>query len=108
MDFTRLAFLTLTLLALAFPVRRYVLWFHEHGFDLERLAAEVTVNAPATGLVGSMLIASAATIIFIIGEAFLRRDWLSLICVPVTLLCGVAVGLPFYLWMRLRPLHRLP
>ena len=34
-----------------------------------------------------------------------RRDWFSLICVPVTLIFGVAVGLPFYLYLRLRPLR---
>ena len=56
-------------------------------------------------MVGAILIASAATIILIVGEAFLRRDWLSLICVPITLVFGVGVGLPFYLWLRLRPLH---
>ena len=106
MDFTRLSFLGLTLLALAFPVRRYVMWFTEYGFDWERLVAEVTITEPATGLVGSILIASVATIIFIIGEAVLRRDWLSLICVPITLIFGVGVGLPFYLYLRLRPLHR--
>ena len=105
MDFTRLSFLALTLLALIFPVRRYVVWLMEHGLDIERLIAEVTVNDPSTGLVGAILIASAATIILIIGEAFLRRDWLSLICVPITLIFGVGVGLPFYLWLRLRPLH---
>lgn len=87
MDFTRLSFLALTLLALIFPVRRYVIWFSEHGFDLERLIKEITVNDPATGLVGAVLIASAGTIILIVGEAFLRRDWLSLICVPITLIC---------------------
>lgn len=107
MDFTRLSFLSLTLLALIFPVRRYMLWFSEHGLDFDQLIAEVTVNGPATGLVGAILIASAATIILIIGEAFLRRDWLSLICVPATMLFGVAVGLPFYLWMRLRPIHSI-
>lgn len=105
MDFTRLSFLALTLLALIFPVRRYANWFAEHGLDFELLIREVTVNDPSTGLVGAILIASAATIVLIIGEAFLRQDWLSLICVPVTLVFGVGVGLPLYLWMRLRPLH---
>ena len=105
MDFTRLSFLTLTLLALAFPVRRYVEWFAENGPDFELLISEVTINGPATGLVDAILITSAATVILIIGEAFLRRDWWSLICVPATMFFGVSVGLPFYLWMRLRPLH---
>lgn len=105
MDFTRSSFLALTLLALVFPVRRYVEWFAENGPDFALLVAEVTINGPATGLVDAILIVSAATIILIIGEAYLRRDWLSLICVPATMVFGAGVGLPLYLWMRLRPLH---
>ena len=107
MDFTRLSFLTLTLLALAFPVRRYVEWFAANGPDFGLLVAQLTVNDPATGLVDAILITSAATVILIIGEAFLRRDWWSLICVPATMVFGAGVGLPLYLWMRLRPIHSL-
>ncbi len=107
MDITRLSFLALTVLALVFPVRRYIQWFGEHGPDFRLLASEVTANGPATGLVDAILIASAATIILIIGEAYLRRDWWSLICVPATMVFGVGVGLPFYLWMRLRPIHSI-
>ena len=105
MDATRLFYLALTLVALAFPVRRFVAWFWEHGLDLGLLVEAVTVNEPAKGVTMAVLIASLATLAFIIGEAWTRRDWFSLICVPVTLIFGVAVGLPFYLYLRLRPLH---
>ncbi|MEM1163448.1 MAG: DUF2834 domain-containing protein [Pseudomonadota bacterium] len=105
MDFTRLSFLALTLAALAFPARRMILWLSEHGLDFDLLIAELTASDPARSVTGAVLIASAAALIFMIGEAFVRRDWLSLVCVPVTLVFGVAVGLPMYLYLRLRPLY---
>ena len=105
MDVTRGMFLALTLAALAFPVRRFVLWLHEHGLDVQLLLAELTVNDPARSVTAAVLIASAAALVFMIGEAFVRRDWWSLVCVPITLVFGVAVGLPLYLFLRLRPLN---
>ncbi|MEM7742170.1 MAG: DUF2834 domain-containing protein [Pseudomonadota bacterium] len=105
MDPTRLAYLALTLLALAFPVRRFVLWTQEHGLDLALLWQELTVNEPARSVTGAVLIASVAALLFMIGETFTRRDWWSLVAVPVTLIFGVGVGLPFYLFLRLRPLR---
>ena len=104
MDLTRATFLGLTIAALAFPVRRMVLWVSEHGLDFDLLLGDLTASDPARSVTAAVLIASAALIVFIIGEATLRRDWLSMICIPVTLVFGVAVGLPLYLYMRLRPL----
>ncbi len=104
MDLTRTIFLGLTIAALAFPVRRMILWLSDHGMDLDKLIADLTVNEPAMAVTGAVLIASAALIVFIIGEATIRRDWLSMVCIPVTLIFGVAVGLPLYLYLRLRPI----
>lgn len=105
MDVSRTIYLLLAVLGLVFPVRRFILWFHENGLDLSALAAALSVNDPALGLTSAVAIGSAATLVFIIGEATTRRDWNSLVCVPVTLIFGVAVGLPLYLYMRLRPLR---
>ena len=104
MDVTRTLYLLLTLAALVFPVRRFVTWVWENGLDMQALVADLTATDPARSVSMAVLIASFATLIFIIGEAFTRRDWWSLICVPVTLIFGVAVGLPLYLYLRLRPL----
>jgi hypothetical protein len=102
MDVSRTLYAILFLAALAFPVRRFVLWFQENGFDWSRLIAEVTATQLGTGVTGAVLIASLAAIIFMIGECITRRDKLSIIAVPVTLVFGVAVGLPLYLYLRLR------
>lgn len=104
MDLPRLIFLGLTLSALAFPVRRMVGWLHANGFDFAMLAADLTAGDAVRSVTGAVLIASAAVVVFVVGEATIRRDWLSMICIPVTLIFGVAVGLPLYLYMRLRPL----
>lgn len=105
MDLARLIYLAIALAGLAFPVRRFVLWFQDHGMDFDLLMAELTATDPMKGVTSAVIIASFATIVFIIGEATARRDWFSMICVPVTLIFGVAVGLPFYLYLRLRPLR---
>lgn len=105
MDVSRTIYLLLTLLALAFPVRRFLIWFNEHGFDLPALWADLSATDPVKGVTFALVLASLATLVFIIGEATTRRDWWSLVCVPVTLIFGVAVGLPLYLYMRLRPLR---
>ena len=103
MTTSRVIYALITLAALAFPVRRFVLWFHDNGFDLPALWVELSATPVSLGLTGSLVLASAAAIIFIIGECLTRRDRLGLIAVPVTLIFGLAVGLPFYLFLRLRP-----
>ena len=104
MDLTRLIFLGLTIAALAFPVRRMVLWIQKHGLDWSLLISDLTASDPARSVTGAVIIASASVIVFIVGEATIRRDWLSMVCIPVTLVFGLAVGLPLYLYLRLRPL----
>jgi len=104
MDVSRTLYAILFLTALVFPVRRFVLWFQDHGFDLDLLIAEVTATEPAKGVTGAVIIASLAAIIFMVGECVTRRDRLSIVAVPVTLVFGVAVGLPLYLYLRLRPI----
>ena len=104
MDVSRTLYLVLAVAALVFPVRRFLTWFNANGFDLPALWLELMVSEPTKGVTGAVVIASLATLIFIVGEATTRRDWLSMVCVPVTLIFGVAVGLPLYLYMRLRPL----
>lgn len=103
MDIGRVLYLLLALAGLAFPVRRFVIWFGEHGADWQALAAAVTANAPARGLTGALIITSIACVVFMVGECWARRDRVSIVAVPVTMLLGPAVGLPLYLYLRLRP-----
>lgn len=104
MDISRAIYLVLFLAALAFPVRRFILWVWENGLLWGPLIADLTASDPARSVTGAVLVASLAALVFMVGEAFTRRDWLSLSAVPVTLIFGVAAGLPLYLFLRLRPI----
>lgn len=97
-------FLALTVFGLVFPTRRFALWFTENGLDFSAFRVAVTVNAATTGMVTSVVIVVAACVVFMISEALARQDPISLVAVPVTVLLGPAVGLPLYLFLRLRPL----
>lgn len=102
---SRLAYLGLTGLALAFPVRRYVMWFAEHGLSWRGLIQAVSLNDATIGLATTMVVVSTAVIVFVIAESNARHDRFGLVAIPVTLVFGPGVGLPFYLFLRLRPLH---
>ena len=95
-------YLVLALLGLAFPVRRFANWLAETGGDWTALVAVATANEPTRGMVDALIIVSTASVLFMIGECVARRDRVSIIAVPVTILLGPAVGLPLYLYLRLR------
>lgn len=95
-------FLLLALLGLAFPVRRFATWFAETGGDWPALIAIATANQPARGMVDALVIVSTAAVFFMIGECVARRDRVSAVAIPLTILLGPAVGLPLYLYLRLR------
>ena len=105
MNASRAIYALITLAALAFPVRRFVLWLMEHGPDAELAVREISASYLSLGLTGSLVLTSLATLVFIVGECITRRDRLGLIAVPVTLCLGSTVGLPFYLCLRLRPVE---
>ena len=102
MDFGRTIYLLLALAGLAFPVRSFGVWFATGG-DWQALAAAATASAPARGMAEALVIVSTAAVIFMVAECWARRDRVSILAVPVTILLGPAVGLPLYLSLRLRP-----
>ena len=103
MDFGRTIYLLLALAGLAFPVRSFGVWFATGG-DWRALAEAVTASGPVRGMAEALIIVSTAAVIFMVAECWARRDRLSLIAIPVTILLGPAVGLPLYLYLRLRPI----
>lgn len=102
MDLSRTLYLLLALLGLVFPVRRFAQWFDSHGVDLALLTETLMGNLLTRGITDALIIVSTACIVFMVGECWLRRDRLSTIAIPTTLLLGPAVGLPLYLFLRLR------
>jgi len=50
-----------------------------------------------------VLIAGIALTVWVVAETTVRRNWLALIVLPVTLGIGISCGLPLYLYLRTRP-----
>ena len=103
MDIGRLVCLLLVLAGLVFPVRRFAAWFASGG-DWEALALAVTASEPARGMTDALVIVSTTAVVFMVAECRARRDRSSPVAIPATTLLGPAVGLPLYLYLRLRPL----
>ncbi|MEM7668456.1 MAG: DUF2834 domain-containing protein [Pseudomonadota bacterium] len=98
----RWLYLILALLGLVLPARRYATWLSQNGFDGDALSAAMTANLITTGLTGTIMVVTAAVLVFIFTECLARRDGLAAICLPITCVLGVGVGLPFYLFLRQR------
>jgi len=104
MSALRLTYLALTILGALVPMYYFVAWFGANGWSLSAMLDAWHVNDATSGLVWDLTIAAVALTVFIIAEATVRRDWLSLIAIPATFCIGVSCGLPLYLFLRSRPL----
>ncbi|MEM7506900.1 MAG: DUF2834 domain-containing protein [Pseudomonadota bacterium] len=101
-SWARASYLGLALCGLIFPARRYGAWLLENGFDVGALQVALTQTPITAGLTGTVFVVTTATVVFIVAECRARRDPAAMMCVPLTLLFGVAFGLPFYLYLRQR------
>ncbi|MEM0943412.1 MAG: DUF2834 domain-containing protein [Pseudomonadota bacterium] len=99
---SRPIYLILALAGAAIPLRRYISWISENGFDGGAAMAAVSANGLTLGLGGTMLIVTLAVLVFIVTECAARRDEVAILAAPVTLVMGVAAGLPLYLFLRSR------
>lgn len=82
------------------PMRYFLEWFRENGFDLAGMLDAWHVNAATSGLVWDLTIAAVALTVWILAEAACRRMWLGLLAIPATFAIGVSCGLPLYLFLR--------
>ncbi len=101
---SRIIYLILTIVGAVVPMFYFIRWFEEFGYSLSAMGAAWNVNDATTGLTYDLTIAAVALTVFIIVEARVRRDWLSLIAIPATFCIGVSCGLPLYLFLRTRKL----
>lgn len=99
----RLVYLVLTVIGATLPMYYFVTWLAANGWSLGAMVAAWSVNDATTGLVWDLTVAAVALTVFVIAEAWVRRDPLSLIAIPATFLVGVSCGLPLYLFLRSRP-----
>ena len=104
MSTLRLIYLALTILGTLLPMRYFLAWFRDNGFNLSAMLDAWHANAASSGLVWDLTITAVALTVWIIAEVYVRRDyWVALICIPATFLIGVSCGLPLYLLLRTRP-----
>ena len=99
----RLIYLALAIAGAILPLRHFIAWFNENGYDLGGMIAAWNVNAATTGLVWDLTIAAISLTVFIVVETYVRRDYWMLIAIPATFCIGVSCGLPLYLYLRSRP-----
>ncbi len=100
----RILYLILAIVGAVLPMRYFIAWFNENGWSLTAMVEAWHANAATSGLVWDLTIAAVALTVFVIAEATVRRDWLSLVAIPATFGIGVSCGLPLYLFLRSRRL----
>jgi Terpene cyclase DEP1 len=99
----RLVYLALAIWGAIHPLYWFVTYMRETGTGLSGLIDAWYVNASTTGLTWDLTIAAIALTVWIIAETARSRAWVNLVAIPATFCIGVSCGLPFYLWLRSRP-----
>ena len=104
----RWIYLGLVILGTILPMRYFIAWFQENGFDLSKMVEAWHANAASSGLVWDLTIAALALTIWIIAEVYVRKDyWVGIVSIIATFCIGVSAGLPLYLLLRSRPVKGL-
>lgn len=100
----RHAYLALCLLGLALPYWKLVPWLLDHGLNLTFLFQELFATRIGAFFGLDVVVSALALFVFIFAEG--RRLSLSLLWLPVltTLIVGVSLGLPLFLYLRQRQL----
>jgi Terpene cyclase DEP1 len=102
----RHAYLGLCLLGIALPYWQLLPWVMEHGLNLALLCQELFATRIGAFFGLDVIVSAVVLFVFIFSEA--RRIALPPVWLPVvaTLLVGVSLGLPLFLFLRQRQLDR--
>jgi hypothetical protein len=101
----RKIYLFLVVAGTILPMRYFLQWFGENGFDLMGMVDAWHANAASSGLVWDLTVSAVALIVWMVAEVYQRKDyWVLALCIPATFCVGVSCGLPLYLFLRARPL----
>ena len=101
----RLLWLALAVWGALHPTARSLAWLRDNGGGIGGLIRAWQANAATSGLVWDLAIAALALICWILAETYVRKNWEALLAIPATLLLGPGCGLPFYLFLRARPIR---
>jgi hypothetical protein len=102
----RVVFLLLAIWGTIHPMYYFITWFQAEGWDIMAMVDAWHVNAATSGLVWDLTIAAVSLTVWIVVEAFQKKNWLSLLAIPATYCIGVSCGLPLYLYLRSRVVYR--
>lgn len=103
MSAMRWIFLGLAIWGAIMPMRYFGPWIAENGFDLPALVALWKANPAVTGIYWDLVISAIVLTVWVVFEAFARRNWLGLLAIPATWMVGVSFGLPLFLFLRSKP-----
>ncbi|PLS23128.1 DUF2834 domain-containing protein [Neptunicoccus cionae] len=99
----RMIYLALTVAGTILPMRYFLQWFGENGFDIMGMVDAWHANAASSGLVWDLTVSAAALVVWMCAEVYQRKDyWVLALCLPATFGIGVSCGLPLYLFLRAR------
>jgi hypothetical protein len=93
-------YLTLCFLGLLLPYWQFVPWLFEHGLNLSLFWRQLFVNRIGAFFGMDVLVSAVALIVFTRVESRrlgIGRRWLPVLA---TMLVGVSLGLPLFLYMR--------
>jgi hypothetical protein len=97
-------YLVLCFVGAALPCWKLLPWLIEHGLNLSLLCHELFATRIGAFFGLDVIVSAFVLFVFIFAEG--RRLRLSLLWVPIlaTLLVGVSLGLPLFLYLRQRQL----
>jgi len=98
----RLIYLALFVWGTIHPMVWFIRHMRDTGTGLRGLIEAWFTNASTTGLVLDVTIAAIATIVWIVAETRVRRNWTALVAIPFIICIGLSSGLPLYLLLRTR------
>jgi Terpene cyclase DEP1 len=96
----RYVYLVLCLVGVLVPYWQFVPWFLDHGLDIPVFAQQLFANRIGAFFGLDVFVSSLVLWIFVFAEGSrlgMRRLWIPVIG---TLLVGVSLGLPLFLYMR--------
>lgn len=94
----RHVYLLLCIAGTVLPYWQFALWVQEHGLHLPLLVREL-FSTRIGAFFGLDVIVSAAVLFVFIGAERVRHRWIPVVA---TLLVGVSLGLPLFLYLRER------
>ncbi len=100
----RLAYLVLTLVGALVPAAAHLSRLAAHGFTAEGLLPFWLLEDKGRLLALDHTVAVLAFAIWSGAETWIRRNWWALLGLPLTVLFGLGAGLPWYLFIRSRPI----